>query len=142
MRPSKKDLAVLATSLLAVFGIALLAHWLLARFVIHGVTYRIAGGWLYWPFLFGWVVDAVLFGATGVALAILLDASRRELWALLVGALYSLALFAISPVPLRGDAPTVVYFWVYGAYLVPPFACWLGAAYCKYHAEHQMRYPA
>jgi hypothetical protein len=152
MRLSRKDVAILVTSSVAASTLALLAHWLVARFVIHDVTYRIAGGWLYWPFLFGWVVDAILFGATGVILAIVLDASRQELWALFVGALYSLAVLLIgalhslalfaSALPLRGDASTAVYVWVYGAYLVPPLSCWLAAAYSKHHAEHRVRYPA
>jgi hypothetical protein len=142
MKPSRKDLAVLAISFVVVSALSWLANWAVARFVTDGGMFSVTGGWIYWPFAFPWVVDAILFGVTGLALAILLDVSHQELWALALGALHSLILLALSPFPLKGDVPGPVYFWVYGAYFVPPVASWLTAMHWRYYGEQQMRYPA
>jgi len=138
---TKRDLAVFAGLFVPVFLLAPYADFLWFRTFISDRSFGPSYPWMSWPMLLSWIPYVVIFGVSGVILAIFLRTAKPAYWALSFGALYSLGWFLMSSHRFEGGASLADYFWVYARYLVPSLSCACAMLYARHHASQSVRNP-
>ncbi len=127
---------------------------LLARFVIplgglgwadsftNDRIFTITFGWLDWSQLITWAFPTIVFVCLGALLSLLRVGPKANLWAIVLGTLYSVERWINSTNHFAPSAALYLYFWVYGELFVPPLAAWGGAAIAQALARRHHQHVA
>jgi hypothetical protein len=121
----RNTLILFFTFIFVLFAVPILRHYLFDS-IFMGRTFVSSSEWLDALSLFKWLFYLLLFAVFGFILSKAINSTRRWLWVVSLGILYSVFLFAFSRQYFSQGPSLAGFFWVYGFYTMPTLGASIG----------------
>ena len=135
----RNTLILLFTFIVVLFAVPILRYYLFDS-IFMGRTIVSSSEWLDALSLFKWLFYLLLFAGFGFILSIAINSTRRWLWVVSLGILYSVFLFAFSRQYFSQGSSLASYFWVYGFYAMPTLGASIGYLLHSVYSRNRIRH--